>query len=39
VKANKEYAVQVLKTAKDAGADSLVLCDTNGGTFPNEIFQ
>jgi len=35
--ANSEYATKVLKTAKDAGADWLVLCDTNGGTFPSEI--
>jgi 2-isopropylmalate synthase len=38
-KANSEYATEVLKTAKDAGADSLVLCDTNGGTFPNEVYE
>jgi 2-isopropylmalate synthase len=38
-KANREYAVEVLKTAKDSGAESLVLCDTNGGTFPGEVFE
>jgi 2-isopropylmalate synthase len=38
-KANSNYALQVLKTAKDAGADCLVLCDTNGGTFPGEVFE
>ncbi|MBI5694230.1 MAG: citramalate synthase [Nitrospirae bacterium] len=32
-KANPEYAVATLKAAKDAGADCLVLCDTNGGTL------
>lgn len=36
-KGNKEYAIKILMTAKDAGADSLVLCDTNGGTMPFEI--
>ncbi|MFA4844692.1 MAG: citramalate synthase [Candidatus Margulisiibacteriota bacterium] len=38
-KANKEYALQVLKTAEEAGADILCLCDTNGGTlaFQTEI--
>ncbi|MFU0799340.1 MAG: citramalate synthase [Xylanivirga thermophila] len=35
--ANKEYALKVLKTAVEAGTDWLVLCDTNGGTFPSEI--
>lgn len=36
-KANEEYAVQVLQAAQEAGADWLVLCDTNGGTMPWEI--
>jgi len=36
-KANPEYAIKVLKVAEEAGADFLVLCDTNGGTLPNEI--
>jgi 2-isopropylmalate synthase len=31
---NKEYAVKVLQTATEAGADCLVMCDTNGGTLP-----
>jgi len=31
------YAVKVLVTARDAGADCLVLCDTNGGTLPMEV--
>jgi 2-isopropylmalate synthase len=38
-KANNKYAFEVLKTAKEAGADCLVLCDTNGGTFPKEVFE
>ncbi len=38
-KANAEYAFATLKAASDAGADVLVLCDTNGGTFPNEVFE
>lgn len=29
-KSNPGYALKVLKTAKNAGADTLVLCDTNG---------
>ncbi|NPA89841.1 MAG: citramalate synthase [Chloroflexi bacterium] len=36
-KANREYALDTLKAAADAGADVLVLCDTNGGTMPWEI--
>ena len=36
-KENKEYAMQTIKTAKEAGAKTVVLCDTNGGTLPNEI--
>ncbi|MGQ9759447.1 MAG: citramalate synthase [Candidatus Methanomethylicaceae archaeon] len=31
---NKEYALSVLKSAEEAGADLVVLCDTNGGTLP-----
>lgn len=36
-KNNPEYTVKVLQSALDAGVDSLVLCDTNGGTLPWEI--
>ena len=36
-KANPSYALRVLEVAAQAGADCLVLCDTNGGTMPNEI--
>lgn len=36
-KANPAYALQTLKAACDAGADVIVLCDTNGGTMPTEI--
>ncbi len=36
-KSNPDYAFKVLKTAEEAGADFLVLADTNGGTLPNEI--
>ena len=36
-KANPEYAMQCLKQAYDNGARWLILCDTNGGTLPNEI--
>jgi 2-isopropylmalate synthase len=36
-KANPEYALKTLKTAESAKAKCLVLCDTNGGTLPDEI--
>lgn len=38
-KNNPEYAISVLKKAQEAGASWLVLCDTNGGTLPNEIHE
>ena len=38
-KQNSQYALETLKTAFDAGAEWLVLCDTNGGTLPHEISQ
>ena len=31
---NREYTPVTLKTAKEAGAGRIVLCDTNGGNFP-----
>ncbi len=34
---NREYAVKVVRVAADAGADVVVLCDTNGGSMPFEI--
>ena len=36
-KANSDYALQVLETAEAAGADWIILCDTNGGSMPWEI--
>jgi 2-isopropylmalate synthase len=36
-KANRDYALACIKTAFDAGARWVVLCDTNGGTLPEEI--
>ncbi len=32
-----EYAVRALKAAADAGASTLVLCDTNGGMLPDDV--
>ncbi len=36
---NPEYALEVIRTADKAGAEVVCLCDTNGGTFPDEIFD
>ena len=36
-KANPNYALDCLKSAYDSGARWLVLCDTNGGTLPNDV--
>ena len=36
-KSDPDFARQAVLAARDAGADRIVLCDTNGGTFPEEI--
>ncbi|HEY1543275.1 MAG TPA: citramalate synthase [Xanthobacteraceae bacterium] len=36
-KANPDYALACARTAYEAGARWVVLCDTNGGTLPHEI--
>ena len=36
-KRNPEFALRVLAAAEEAGAETLVLCDTNGGTLPHEV--
>ena len=36
-KADREYALATLQAAEDAGADTIVLCDTNGGTLTSDI--
>lgn len=36
-KANPAYALAVLLAAEEAGADALVLCETNGGALPWEV--
>ncbi|MEV1011868.1 citramalate synthase [Streptomyces sp. NPDC049881] len=35
--ANPAYALDVVRTAADAGADVVVLCDTNGGMLPAQV--
>ncbi|HDQ13557.1 MAG TPA: citramalate synthase, partial [Sediminispirochaeta sp.] len=39
LKDNSDYAHRCLQAAAEAGADYLVLCDTNGGSLPKEIQQ
>lgn len=36
-KSDPDFARRAVLAARDAGADRIVLCDTNGGTFPEEI--
>ena len=36
-KEDPEYSIRTVKAARDAGADMVVLCDTNGGSLPEEI--
>ncbi|MDE2492520.1 MAG: citramalate synthase [Alphaproteobacteria bacterium] len=38
-KSNPEYALACLQAAQDAGARWLVLCDTNGGTMPEDVYE
>jgi 2-isopropylmalate synthase len=38
-KRNANYALSCLRRAQQEGASWLVLCDTNGGTLPEEIFS
>ncbi len=35
-KSNEEYSYTIMRRAREAGADMIVFCDTNGGTMPNE---
>jgi 2-isopropylmalate synthase len=34
---NRDYACQTVLAAQEAGAERIVLCDTNGGCFPEEV--
>ncbi|MGH9079169.1 MAG: citramalate synthase, partial [Acidimicrobiales bacterium] len=36
-KANAEFSLAILRAAEEAGAETLVLCDTNGGSLPHEV--
>ena len=37
-KANPDYALACIRAAHDAGARWMVLCDTNGGTMPEDVY-
>ena len=36
-KANPDYALACVRAASEAGADSIDLCETNGGALPHEV--
>jgi 2-isopropylmalate synthase len=36
---NPDFAMSVLAAAEEAGAEALVLCDTNGGSLPDDVGQ
>ncbi len=36
-RADRGYALEVLAAAAEAGADTVALCDTNGGTLPDDV--
>src|SRR5258708_22091082 len=36
-KANRDFALRTIEAAHKAGADTLTLCDTNGGRLPHEV--
>ena len=36
--ANPEYSLECIRAAAEAGAEYVVLCDTNGGTLPVDVF-
>ncbi len=38
-KANPDYALQVVKAAAEAGAECVVLCDTNGGSISQDVYD
>ncbi len=38
-KADPDYAMKVVAAAANAGADCIVLCETNGGCLPNEVYD
>ncbi len=39
LRANRDFALQTIKAAEEAGASLVCLCDTNGGRLPEEIAE
>jgi 2-isopropylmalate synthase len=39
VKSNPKYAFEILQAAVEGGSDWLILCETNGGSFPREVYE
>lgn len=38
-KRNPQYALRTVLAAQEAGADTIIFCDTNGGTMPHEVSE
>ncbi len=38
-RSNKAFALKTLEAARQAGADCIILCDTNGGALPDEFIE
>ena len=38
-KQNRDYALRAVQTAAEAGARLVMLCDTNGGSMPDEVAE
>ncbi len=38
-KANPDYALATLRAAEEAGAEVVILCDTNGGSLPEQVAE
>ena len=36
-KANRDYAIATVKAAREAGADNITFCETNGGMLPGDV--
>ena len=37
IRDNPDFSLRVLRAAEEAGAEAIVLCDTNGGTLPHDV--
>ncbi len=38
-RSNRDYAMKCIRTAAEAGAEFVILCDTNGGCLPTQILE